>query len=205
MRALVPLIISATAAVVAVAALFRASGAAVSWGSVAEWSAAGGTVFAAFAALYIATTDRRERRSERAASSEEQATLVIVRVEQPQGAGGYFPIEVSNYGEQAVLDLAFDSAQFDDHPTATPEVDEKRRRTLVLDSDRKPYRFLVVFVDADKKPVLTGSKPDRHGDVAQKPVDLSRVQVWVRFRDADGIAWRRSSTGGIERVGLRAR
>ena len=68
----------------------------------AEWSAAVGSVFAAFTALYIATADRRERRSERAAASKEAATLVVVNVKQPQGADGYFTVEVSNYGAQAV-------------------------------------------------------------------------------------------------------
>lgn len=204
-RTIGPLTLSGIAAALAIAALLKASGPAINWGSVADWSAAVGTVFAAIAALYIATVDRAERRRERAAASREQATLVIAKVGQPEGADGYFPVEVSNYGTQAVLDLAFHSAQFDDHPTATAEVDEARRQTMVLDSDRQPYRFFVVFVDANSKPVLKGSDPGRHGHVTHAPVDMTRVEVWVRFRDGDGIAWRRSSAGGIERIGLERR
>ncbi|MCV7254164.1 hypothetical protein H7J86_18545 [Mycobacterium hackensackense] len=171
----------------------------------ADWAAAAGSVFAAFTALYIATTDRRERHRERAATSAEQATLVISKVRQPEGPDGYFTVEVFNYGAQAVLDLAFDSALFDDHPKAVAEVDEARRMTTVLDCNRQPYRFFVVFIDADKRPVLAGNERDGDGRVIHTPVDLTAVHVWVRFRDADGITWRRSSTGGIERIGLRHR
>ena len=159
-----------------------------------QWLGAVGSLIAATVALWIATRDRKEREDELRSADRAQATLVLVELGQPAGEQGHFPIAVTNYGSRPVLDVAFDTARFDEFPNSIPTIDETKRKATVLDSDRNAHTFYLAFVDEAKGAVLQGTR-NQHGNWHQEEVDLSKVNAWVRFRDASGIRWRRSSSG----------
>ncbi len=102
----------------------------------------------------------------------------LVSEGQPAGEQGHFPIAVTNYGSRPVLDVAFDTARFDEFPNSIPTIDETKRKATVLDSDRNAHTFYLAFVDEAKGAVLQGTR-NQHGNWHQEEVDLSKVNAWV--------------------------
>jgi len=93
-------------------------------GSAAEWFGAGGAVFAAWAALTIATRDRRERQQDRYDAARVQMRLVTMTFGQPTGQLGIF---ISNYGERPIFNVCMVRAEVQTHsagifsmPESTP-------------------------------------------------------------------------------------
>ena len=167
-----------------------------------QWLGALASFVAAGAALWIATRDREYRALEQRAEQEAHARLIVVSLDQPGGSHGYFPVGVSNFGTRAVLDVAFDTATSDLFPSGTRAkiYDEASREIAILDCDRSRHQFSFAFVDEESdEPVLRG-KLGSLGVYAYDPIDLSGFEAWIRFRDADGVRWRRSSSGKVERL-----
>jgi hypothetical protein len=167
-------------------------------GPLTEWLAGIAAAGAAIVALWIATRDRWERRRERDAADEAQANLVLVEVFPSQGFAG-FDVRVTNYGSRAVLNVEFETAQFEPFPNAEPVLGERaRRRIPVVDCDREPGGFWFGFVE-DGSSVITGHT-DSHGNWVSDNADATKVAAYVRFKDADGNRWRRSNRSDTERL-----
>jgi hypothetical protein len=162
-------------------------------------AAALGSLFAAGTALWIASRDREERKGERAVTAKTQAELVVVAVKLTHGRS--FGVDVTNFGTSAVLDVTFDSAKFETVPESTYKVSNGSPR-VVLDSDRQPHTFWVEFVNDAGESVMPGTFNDVYQEWESGPArpDPSKVTAWVRFRDAQGIRWRRGNSGSAERL-----
>lgn len=83
-------------------------------GSAADWLAALGAIFAASAALNIATKDRSERRQEREAASLAQMRLVRIQVSDYADSDytdRQVRVDVTNYGERPILDVRIVSVE----------------------------------------------------------------------------------------------
>jgi hypothetical protein len=167
------------------------------WGIIVNGLAALGSIGAAFAALFIATRDRRERNRERNAADEAQANLLIIEATDSNGPG--FSVAVTNYGTRAVLNVEFDSATYDLVPDATPDLRSFDELLPVLDADRKPYRFWVGFLDEAGESIITG-RTDELGNWHSDNAELSQVNLTIRWLDADGNRWKRSNRGSAERL-----
>ena len=171
----------------------------VDWKLVASIVAAVGSFFAAATALWIANRDRKDRKDERAVAAKAQAELVVVTVKLTHGRP--FDVDVTNFGTSGVLDLTLDSASFETVPDATYEVSNPGPR-VVLDADREVHTFGVEFVDDAGESVMPGTFDTEYQEWESGPTrpDPSKVSAWVRFRDAQGIKWRRGNTGSAERL-----
>ncbi|MDO0976946.1 hypothetical protein [Mycolicibacterium frederiksbergense] len=83
-------------------------------GSAADWLAGIGAIFAAAAALSIATRDRADRREERDAASLAQMRLVRIESEPIDGDSSQIKyqlkIDIANHGDRAILQVSLLSA-----------------------------------------------------------------------------------------------
>ena len=160
-------------------------------GPLAEWLGAFTAAGAALIALAIATADRWERKRERHQADEAQADLVLVEVFPSQGFAG-FDVRVTNYGTRAVLDVEFETAQYELFPNAVPVLGERASRHFpVLDCNREPCGLWFGFSE-DGHSVITGHV-DELGSWMSDNADATKVTAWIRFKDADGNRWRRSN------------
>jgi hypothetical protein len=168
-------------------------------GLIANALVALGTFAAAAAAVWVATTDRRERTQEREAQRLAQATLVLVKVRVP--ASQDFEIVVENCGGRAVLDVAVESATFTPQPDASVDVISPDTRVISVLRSVEIQAFTVEVVGQQGYSVF-GITKDDHGNERyeedRSPADLSAS---VRFRDADGVWWRRSTSGDAVPLG----
>ena len=168
------------------------------WGLVANIIAAIGAILAAGAALWIATRDRQERQRERADTDRAQAELVQVMV--MLLLSEHFAVEVRNYGTLPVLDVTFDSAEYEVAPSSTTVLQPDGQLCPVLDR-YGTHTFWIDFVDDAGKTVMPGEFNDSYhswtGDIRPDPSD---VIARICFRDAEGTRWRRGNTGSAERL-----
>lgn len=171
----------------------------VAFGDFSGWVVAFATFLAAVAALSIAGSDRRERTQEREAQQFAQATLVLVEIKAP--AYQDFEIFVGNYGSRPVLNLTVESAKF--APQRDAKVDllsEDDARVSALKCN-ETHSFPVEVVDKEGHSVFDISR-DVHGNEQYAENRHSTdISASVRFMDADGIWWRRSTSGEVIRLG----
>jgi hypothetical protein len=174
-----------------------------------------GTFGAAAAAVWVATGDRRLRRQEIDAAYEAQARLVVVHKAQQRlhpdvetsPLGASFRLQVDNYGGLSILDVKLESAspwmpnenawikaawlQKADVLTIVPPHREVNPDWL----GKTQFHWGVLFLGEDHQQVLKqveGNWPE---------VNLDRIVATVSFTDAHGERWRRSTDGGLQRVG----
>jgi hypothetical protein len=166
-------------------------------GPLAEWLAALATFGAVIAALGIATRDRTDRLRERIAKDAAQARVVLVQVGR-HGRGQGFRVLITNHGERPVLDVAVDSAQLAEDLNARwdfvaplgPEDDVQVEP--VLQAERSSA-FIIVFKDSDGEPRFKSTSDDCY---TPDPDDFT-VSASVKFMDANGNWWRKSSSGDL--------
>ncbi|WP_261880423.1 hypothetical protein [Mycobacterium marinum] len=164
----------------------------VDWKLVISALAAFGSISAALAALYIATSDRRDRKREREAADEAQARLVVVNVGIPWHYGmkpHEFPIQCTNFSAAAVLDVKLESARMRAFSHARPTLSGYVQQ--VLSNDGKLASFNTSWVDATKEPFPS--------DAGQGVADVD-IEAYVSFEDARGNRWRKANTGALERL-----
>ncbi len=173
-------------------------GFAFSWwpADTANWLSGIGSIGAAGVALWIATADRHERVKTQQAAGRAQAGLVQVTIN-PK-VGKKFTINVLNYGSRPVLDVAFESAEYRVALSAKAVPDLIHGRCPILDTkvNGASFQFDLDFVSEADSTVITGDKwDDVYSQWDGKGPDPADVIARVRFTDADGTFWRRSSMG----------
>lgn len=165
-------------------------------GSLADWSAAGASVLAAGAALFIATRDRRDRRAERAAASEAQAKLVMVNPQLVIRSGRpTFISKIENYGAEPVLDVSIVRAQIGKYPNATAHLSDWP--VLIVPRD-KPAEVLAAFTGDDGANLPPEEETGRRG---YPDIGSLNIEIWVAFADSYGNRWEKSSGGALRRLG----
>lgn len=179
----------------------RANG--IALGTLGDWFTAVSTFGTAGIALYIATRDRKERREELHDGEEAQALLVVVTVTVEPSR--HLAVNVTNYGSRAILNLTFESAEFDPVPNAQYSLPYRRaaRSIPVLDCDRRPHQFWLNFLDENGHSVFPDGFNERElrWDDHNRP-DVQQVTARVSFQDAAGNWWVRwtGSKGLVRRL-----
>jgi hypothetical protein len=170
-------------------------------GLIANALVALGTFAAAAAAVWVATTDRRERTQERGAQRLAQAMLVLVDVRVP--AYRDFEIVVENCGGRAVLDVAVESATFAPQPDATVDVVSPTDARVSVLRSGQVQAFTLEVVDGQGYSVFGVTKDDHGNEHYEEDRDPADLSASVRFRDADGVWWTRSTSGDAVPLGPR--
>jgi hypothetical protein len=154
--------------------------------------AASGAFSAAAAAVWVATTDRRQRQQERDTENDAQARLVVVAAQCREN-----PLElqitVQNAGTRAILDVTFvrivvDGHDLDLQPTAGPFPSP-----IVTPGSRA----LIVFNPAGygpAHPYYIAIRGGPNGE-ARTITTNTRVTGTIRWTDASGKTWERWGSG----------
>lgn len=179
--ALVSLILSAVALIESVGQLNPA------WGTVPEWLAATGSLFA-FGALVVAVSEWRSGQQERRDREADQARLIIVEPIIPTAEGSdsmlwvhedepMDRLRVKNHSAAPVFNLQIESFSEGDHDVIVWEKAPSRSTPLQL-----PWLYPVLSPDGETREVLiAGAYPGR-----------TRIEtVEFIFTDAAGRQWRR--------------
>jgi hypothetical protein len=127
--------------------------------------AALGALAAAVAAVWIATTDRRERAKERDAEDEAQAKLVIVTPRHPNN-----PLElqilVTNHGTRAIIDITFVGLAVEGHDHLND-----------LEPTTGPFPVIAPPVASTQ---FAGPSPDRRYSLSTQRVTARRIPTSSR-------------------------
>jgi hypothetical protein len=150
-----------------------------------------GTFGAAAAAVWIATSDRRERTDERAAADHAQARLVIVDVV-PVPITADVTVTVKNYGDHSILDVTYERVEAEDFPSAqfTPQL----RWVNVIEPNRDNPNGTLFHVRPADEPtrgfMLGRWVPAQQGNDPRPTMALDTpLAATVRFTDAKGNHW----------------
>ncbi len=162
----------------------------MNWPVVVSLIAALGSCGAAIAAVWIATSDRRQRNTERLDAAKAQAMLVLLDVR--LSGSPAFVVYVRNFGAEAILNVEVDSARFARVPNAKFEVESLLGPTLKVVEPGGDREYLAVrFVDEQGDSVIRGSN-DELGNFVPQNADPADLDVTIRFMDAHGHHWLRS-------------
>ncbi|HUO37474.1 MAG TPA: hypothetical protein VMU34_06400 [Mycobacterium sp.] len=181
-------------------------------GNLANWVGALLTLAAVITALIIAGKDRRVRRAELLAQDAAQARLVLMQG--GVGADGQVIAYVTNHGDRPILDFTVDSAELTEVSKKSVVSTNWRLvlgdrippvRPILLPDPKEQGMLLVQFLDDEGRPFFKRTK--KSGSSLQDFVDRGmrvpdprgfQATVWIRFMDASGHWWRRSSEGELE-------
>ncbi|GAB3227082.1 hypothetical protein [Mycolicibacterium hippocampi] len=166
------------------------------------------TVGATFAALFIATRARTDRQAEQLATDRAQARLVLLEVDGPypgqHNNPPYFIVHVEDNGQQPILDVALESAEYVGGPGAQSMtlVGLPGAVVPIVKPERAPGGLPVSFPpeNVTAEELLAGGGLDGEGNYSNPNVSPSHVVAKVQFTDASGNRWRRSTTGLVELV-----
>jgi hypothetical protein len=150
-------------------------------GSVAEWFGAVGAIFAAAAALSIATRDRRERHNEREEADLAQMRLVHIEILDYNDSSKpyiHFRARVTNYGQRPILQAQVISAELftkQDYEGRPPWVPSFKL------ADPSPEPPLIPVISHVEQAML---------------IDRRRYYDFLlRLADSDGFAWHPAPLG----------
>jgi hypothetical protein len=175
-----------------------------------------GTFSAAGAALWIATSDRRQRTHERDAADHAQARLVTVDVV-PVPRTPDITVAVKNYGARSILDITSESVEAEDFPSA--QFIPQLRWVNVIEPNRDNPHGAVLHVRPADEPTRRFMQgrwfPVPQGNDPRPTVPLDRaIAATVRFTDANGNRWQTTFElrgqratlvdGSVETVGVDA-
>jgi len=153
--------------------------------------AALGAFTAAAAAVWVATSDRRERIRERDAEDEAQAKLVIITPRRPSNPLE-LQIQVMNHGTRAIVEIAFVGLVVEGHDF----------------DDLQPTIGPLPVVAAPGAPSLFTFSPEHYGPThpyyiavrggpnnePQTITPSTRMMATIRWTDAGGKIWQRSGS-----------
>lgn len=220
-RVLIGVIVAAGG--VALYCLYRGLGIHFGWppprielGNLSEALGALFTVLAVGAALWIASSDRRDRARERHEQELTQARLVLVTVSPVSHPSASIEVEVRNFGPLPILDIELAGASWTEHPTARLAVSfgqyigvvrpaTARRRPVLMSTNEfersatTVVDFILRFKDEfdDDRPLTEPTaRTAGYQHPNYEPIDLANVVVKVRFTTADGVRWETPTEGG---------
>jgi hypothetical protein len=160
--------------------------------------AAFGSVAAASAAVWIATTDRRERKQERDAEDAAQAKLVTVLGARPDNPL-QLQVWVKNYGTRAIIDITFIRLEVEGHD----HLDDLQPNVGPLPVIAQPGGSSI-FTFAPETyqktdPYWLAIRGGPHGE-PQTITVKTRLTATVRWTDAQGKIWQRTGSGPGDQV-----
>jgi hypothetical protein len=123
---------------------------------------------------------------------------VLVEIEVPAYQG--FEIVVGNYGSRPVLNVTFESAQYAPQPNAKVDLLSEDDAHVSVLRPNETHSIPVGTVDNRGHSVFEITK-DAHGNEQYDDRDPADVSASIRFMDADGIWWRRLTSGEVIRLG----
>ncbi|ORV91188.1 hypothetical protein AWC11_11315 [Mycobacterium interjectum] len=165
----------------------------IDWGLVVNALAALGSIGAALAALYIATTDRKERKRERAAGAEAQAKLIVVKANLWNDIGmeaPHYPVRCTNHGLLPILDVRLESAQMRGYPDVKPTLSDSVR--ALLPGGGEYASFDTSWADEQGAPFPKDGTPNH--------LNAVDIEAAVSFSDVNGNRWLRSNIGTLKRL-----
>jgi hypothetical protein len=140
-----------------------------------------GTFGAAGAAVWVATSDRRERSDERKAADRAQARLVLVYV---APLTTHITVTVKNYGDRPILDVTYESAKVRGFPPALFLPQQHDLNVIAPNRDTpNGATFQVHAADGPTQEFMQRRFPPA------MPPGETPVAVTVRFADATGNCW----------------
>ncbi|SKM23243.1 hypothetical protein [Mycobacteroides abscessus] len=169
----------------------------INWGLVINALAAAGSISAAVVALHIATRDRRERQHEHDEAAKAQARLVIVTLyasAQMNVSSPRIALTCKNHSDRPILDVKPDKAWIPGFDEFNNVVGNDETWT-VLKPD-KDYSFTFALSDGTG---AVGPLIVAKGTLLGSLIGLQPIGA-VTFTDAEGIRWRKFSTGAVERI-----
>lgn len=177
----------------------------VEYGTVADWFAAGGSVFAAVTALYIAGRDRIDRKRQLAADQEAQAKLVMVEIGATSNDRNdvVYYVTVENHSALPVLDVSPHSASAAAFEYAHAQLGPAKLEIVQPDGDNRSLGKCLRFIAADGTVVPKVSDQTNGGFklfTIPKP-ESQGVVCWVRFADAHGNRWAKSTEHELKFLG----
>ena len=223
-------IAAVVAVTVGLALLFTLAGVEINFGLVIGALSAIGSLSAAAAAVWVAlwsaARNRQENEMERHAAYEAQARLVLLEVElhNENPSAPFFVVLVRNCGELSILYVTLESAELASHPRShyefnsprgtapeppldlpyEPPTDTMLKQCIyVVRPDRESDKrrgFEIRFVDDTGESVLEAKLNPEDHSWSQDTADPTKVSATVRFMDAHGIWWRRSTSGLLKRL-----
>jgi hypothetical protein len=173
-----------------------------SFGPLFSALAAIGSVSGALAALWIATTDRRDRRRKDDAADEARAKLVILSADRPD-ASGQLRVLVRNLGPDPMVDLAFVRLDCAGHqfnlvpfrhkwfPVLAPS--EQKVFVIALPGNGDSFRKALTGYWDPPPPRLT--KPADDATWFPPTIDAdTMLTATIRFTDQNGNVWQRTAS-----------
>jgi hypothetical protein len=174
-------------------------------GALAEWLGAFSAAGAAIVALVIATRDRRDRARERRVAEKTQARLVRLMAF-ANTATPIVVVDVRNYGSLPILDIELADAVWNEHPDArwgTNGLTRENLRHEMLRPDPENssgflIRYYVWFMHPTRDEALARIANEQALPAARPeyvPIELSNVEIRVRFKTANGVRWETPTEG----------
>lgn len=188
------------AAFVGLPLLMTYYGAHVDVGLIVNAFAALGALSAAVAAVWVATSDRRQAAQQRAAADAAQAGLVMIEPRKVISASSALEIVVRNYGNLPILNVIFVSLDVQGNPQLSPMIPTFEALPVVEpDRDRmqeSARKFLFISRN-DVNPLLEEALRGRQETDSIKTTELAPATInsettltaTVRFTDASGNQW----------------
>jgi hypothetical protein len=178
-------------------------------GNLADWLAAVATFAAVLAALGVAASDRYQRKKERENADKAQARLVLLAADlwpqREHTPTAYFRLSISNFGLLGILDVEFESAALTTRPGSSGELtdpDDERIIPIIKPDHQSMAGETFDFrpMDGAGQPASLG-EPFLNGETWAFPMeDPTMVSATIRFIDANGNHWRKSTSGSLVRI-----
>jgi hypothetical protein len=108
---------------------------------------------------------------------------------------------VNNCGSRPILGVTFEGAKYAPQPDAKLDLLSGVEARISVLKPNETHRFQVEAIDQQGYSVFEMTKDPHGNERYEKDRDPADVAASIRFMVADGIWWRRSTSGDVIRLG----